>query len=66
MADIFLPHCAGPASSLPSRVGCGRCDIDHALSTMNYRSLRTNEALTTQVNFYRLPMAPRNEGNRQR
>ena len=26
---------------------------------MNYRALRTNEVLTTQVNFRRLPMAPR-------
>ena len=33
--------------------------IEHVLGAMNYRSLRTNEALTTQVNFRRLPMAPR-------
>jgi hypothetical protein len=33
--------------------------IDHVLGAMNYRSLRTNEALTTQVNFRPLPMAPR-------
>ena len=33
--------------------------IDHVLGAMNYRALRTNEVLTTQVNFRRLPMAPR-------
>jgi hypothetical protein len=33
--------------------------IDHVLGAMNYRSLRTNEALSTQVNFRRLPV-PRN------
>jgi hypothetical protein len=29
--------------------------IDHLLGATNYRSLRTNEARTTQVNFRRLP-----------
>jgi hypothetical protein len=29
--------------------------IDHVLGATNYRSLRTNEARTTQVNFRRLP-----------
>jgi hypothetical protein len=33
--------------------------IDHVLGAMNYRLLRTNEALSTQVNFRRLPV-PRN------
>ena len=33
--------------------------IDHVLGAMNYRSLRMNEALSTQVNFRRLPV-PRN------
>jgi hypothetical protein len=32
--------------------------IDHVLGATNYRSLRTNEVLTTQVNLRRLPMAP--------
>jgi hypothetical protein len=35
--------------------------IDHVLGAMNYRLLRTNEALSTQVNFRRLPV-PRNAG----
>ena len=30
--------------------------IDHVLGAMNYRLLRTNEALSTQVNFRRLPV----------
>jgi hypothetical protein len=34
----------------------GSTAIDHVLGAMNYRSLRTNEARTTQVNFRRLPM----------
>jgi len=38
--------------------------IDHVLGAMNYRLLRTNEALSTQVNFRRLPM-PRIARNRQ-
>src|SRR6516225_8803818 len=33
--------------------------IDHAFGATNYRLLRSNEALSTQVNFRRLP-APRN------
>jgi hypothetical protein len=37
--------------------------IDHVLGATNYRSLRANEARTTQVNFRRLPM-PRNASNR--
>jgi hypothetical protein len=32
--------------------------IDHVLGATNYRSLRANEALTTQINFHRLPIAP--------
>jgi len=40
--------------------------IDHVLGATNYRPLHTNEALTTQVHFRRLPMAPRNASNRQR
>jgi hypothetical protein len=33
----------------------GGSNIDHVLGATNYRSLRTNEARTTQVNFRRLP-----------
>jgi len=33
--------------------------IDHVLRAMNYRALHTNEVLTTQVNFRRSPIAPR-------
>jgi hypothetical protein len=36
--------------------------IDHAFGATNCRLLRTNEALSTQVNFRRLP-APRNASN---
>jgi hypothetical protein len=36
--------------------------IDHAFGATNYRLLRTNEALSTQVNIRRLP-APRNASN---
>jgi hypothetical protein len=36
--------------------------IDHVLGAMNYRSLRMNEALSTQVNFRRLPV-PRNSSD---
>jgi len=32
--------------------------IDHVLGATNYRSLRTNEVLTTQISFRRLPIAP--------
>jgi hypothetical protein len=32
--------------------------IDHVLGATSYRSLRRNEALSTQVNFRRLPMVP--------
>jgi hypothetical protein len=32
--------------------------IDYVLGATNYRSLRVNEARTTQVNFRRLPMPP--------
>jgi hypothetical protein len=39
--------------------------IDHVLGAANYRSLRTNEARTTQVNFRRIP-TPRIVSNRQR
>jgi hypothetical protein len=39
--------------------------IDHLLGATNYRSLRTNEAKTTQVNFRRLP-TPRIARNRHR
>ena len=35
--------------------------IDHAFGATNYRLLRSNEALSTQVNFRRLP-APRSAG----
>jgi hypothetical protein len=38
--------------------------IDYVLGATNYRSLRINEARTTQVNFRRLPM-PRIARNRQ-
>jgi len=31
--------------------------VDYVLGATNYRSLRTNEVLTTQVNFRRLPIA---------
>jgi hypothetical protein len=37
----------------------GGASIDHMLGATNYRSLRTNEVRSTQVNFRRLPM-PRN------
>ena len=40
--------------------------IDHMLGAMSYRVLRTNEPRTTQVNFRRLPMVPRNASDRQR
>jgi hypothetical protein len=40
--------------------------IDHVLGAANYRPLRTNEALTTQVKFRRLPRTPRNAINGQR
>ena len=33
----------------------GGSTIDHVLGATNYRSLRTNETRTTQVNFRRLP-----------
>src|SRR5690349_18166928 len=36
--------------------------IDHAFGATNYRLLRSNEALSTQVNFRRLP-ASRNAGD---
>jgi hypothetical protein len=39
--------------------------IDHVLGATNYRSLRTDEARTTQVNFRRLPAAPRTASNRR-
>ena len=32
--------------------------IDQVLGTASYRSLRSNEALSTQVRFRRLPMVP--------
>jgi hypothetical protein len=41
-----------------------RVAIDHVLGAANYRSLRTKEAPTTQVNFRRLP-TPRIVSNRQ-
>jgi hypothetical protein len=43
----------------------GGSTIDHVLGATNYRSLRTNEARTTQVSFRRLPM-PRFASNRPR
>jgi hypothetical protein len=50
---VLLPLCEGSVA------------IDHVLGAMNYRSLRTNEVRTTQVNFRRLP-TPRNPSNRSR
>ena len=44
----------------------GTVAIDHVLGAMNYRSLRADEVRSTQVNFRRLPMGPRNASNRQR
>jgi hypothetical protein len=44
----------------------GGATIDHVLGATNYRSLRANEARTTQVYFRRLPVAPRNASNRPR
>ena len=41
-----------------------RLVADYVLGATNYRSLRINEARTTQVNFRRLPM-PRIAKNRQ-
>jgi len=40
--------------------------IDYVLGATNYRSLRPNEALTTQANFRRLPMAPRSASDHRR
>ena len=37
--------------------------IDHVLGAANYRSLRADEARTTQIIFRRLPMAPPNASN---
>ena len=37
--------------------------IDHVLGAANYRSLRADEARTTQIIFRRLPMAPPNARN---
>ena len=42
-----------------------RVAIDHVLGATNYRSLREDEARTTQVNLRRLPM-PRIVSNRRR
>jgi hypothetical protein len=39
----------------------GGSTIDHVLGATNYRSLRTNETRTTQVNFRRLPKSSRLE-----
>jgi hypothetical protein len=41
--------------------------IDYVLGATNHRPLHTDEVLTTQVNFRRLPMGPRNlSDSRQR
>jgi hypothetical protein len=37
--------------------------IDHVFGAANYRSLRADEARTTQIIFRRLPMAPPNISN---
>jgi hypothetical protein len=37
--------------------------IDHVFGAANYRSLRADEARTTQIIFRRLPMAPPNVSN---